>query len=238
MIPDPPTKKGPPDHSDDPLGHSLPNTPLHALTRKSPLEWAIAAQSSRLAHLRKPAVPSWSVAKLFKAKFSFDEGPSWEGWTDGTTWNGWGRPLFDRKTSEQIVKWMKANHWLEDWEWQRKAPMTKIQSPTEQLMTQSSEGRDYWPEQALVTPEGKARLFPLGAGAWTWNTDVDEDDDEDEDDGEEFVEMVDALAAVNAHRRKIGMRPLDPDAAGWTTQDILDEHARIRTLNPLKERLL
>lgn len=40
-------------------------------------------------------------------------------------------------------------------------------------------------------------------------------------------EIATALAQVNRHRAQIGMRPLDPAAAGWTEQDVLLEARRI-----------
>lgn len=40
------------------------------------------------------------------------------------------------------------------------------------------------------------------------------------------------LAEINAHRRRLGMRPLDPAAAGWTADDVRLEARRIRALNP------
>lgn len=36
------------------------------------------------------------------------------------------------------------------------------------------------------------------------------------------------LAHINAHRRKIGMRPLDPAAAGWSDEDVALEADRLR----------
>lgn len=39
-----------------------------------------------------------------------------------------------------------------------------------------------------------------------------------------------ALAEIQAHRRGMGLRPLDPAASGWTEQDVLDEAERIRRL--------
>lgn len=36
------------------------------------------------------------------------------------------------------------------------------------------------------------------------------------------------LAEINAHRRAVGMRPLDPAAAGWSEEDVRIEAARIR----------
>lgn len=43
-------------------------------------------------------------------------------------------------------------------------------------------------------------------------------------------EVQDALGEINRHRSRMGLSPLDPAAAGWTDQDVLDEAARIRRL--------
>jgi hypothetical protein len=51
------------------------------------------------------------------------------------------------------------------------------------------------------------------------------------------VELGQALAAINKHRRKLGMSKLDPVAADWTEEDILVEARRIRRLpNPTFDR--
>lgn len=52
-----------------------------------------------------------------------------------------------------------------------------------------------------------------------------------------------ALETINRHRCRIGMGPLDPDAAGWTQEDVDLEAQRIARLNPntyeaLKRRLM
>jgi len=44
--------------------------------------------------------------------------------------------------------------------------------------------------------------------------------------------IPEALETIQAHRRRIGQRPLDPKGAGWEPEDILAEAERIRTLNP------
>lgn len=59
--------------------------------------------------------------------------------------------------------------------------------------------------------------------------------------GAPTVDISDALEAINRYRRRIGMRPLDPQAAGWTPDDVVLEAQRIsRIANPrrLKRRLL
>lgn len=45
--------------------------------------------------------------------------------------------------------------------------------------------------------------------------------------------VEDALDAVNRQRARFGQPPLDPESAGWTEEDILDEAARIRLKNRL-----
>jgi hypothetical protein len=53
--------------------------------------------------------------------------------------------------------------------------------------------------------------------------------------------ISDELSIINEHRRKIGMTPLDPDASGWTDEDVMLEAQRIRALNPrqlARERML
>jgi hypothetical protein len=47
---------------------------------------------------------------------------------------------------------------------------------------------------------------------------------------DEGLEVANALDAINRHRALMGMRPLDPVAASWTDQDILDEAQRIERL--------
>lgn len=42
-----------------------------------------------------------------------------------------------------------------------------------------------------------------------------------------------ALDAINRQRARVGQPPLDPERAGWTEEDVLDEAARIRLKNRL-----
>lgn len=47
-----------------------------------------------------------------------------------------------------------------------------------------------------------------------------------------------ALDAIARHRRQIGVAPLDPVAAGWSEQDVIDEAERIRRLPNVAGRLM
>lgn len=47
-----------------------------------------------------------------------------------------------------------------------------------------------------------------------------------------------ALAAINRHRSRLGMGPLDPSAAGWSNRDVLDEATRIERLPNVAAHLL
>lgn len=46
----------------------------------------------------------------------------------------------------------------------------------------------------------------------------------------EEVDVSEALAFVNRHRRAMGMSPLDPAQAGWSAQDVLLEAERVHRL--------
>lgn len=46
-------------------------------------------------------------------------------------------------------------------------------------------------------------------------------------------EVERALEEINAQRRELALPPLDPEGAGWTEQDVLEEAARIRLKNCL-----
>lgn len=47
---------------------------------------------------------------------------------------------------------------------------------------------------------------------------------------EQPPELAAALQAINAHRRALGMSPLDPQSSGWTDEDLLIEGERIARL--------
>jgi hypothetical protein len=50
------------------------------------------------------------------------------------------------------------------------------------------------------------------------------------------ADVEEALEAIQAHRRTLGMRPLDVRSAGWSNLDVLDEAQRIARLpNPLED---
>jgi hypothetical protein len=167
------------------------------------------------------------MPRYYKAKFSFDEGPEWEGWTDGKTWNGWGTPFFDRATAEKVVKWMKKAGMIESWKWKGDVLWTEM------------EGADPedWEADVISTPEGDKKVWGVGRRAWTWWASKPIWWMEEEEDGEDEVDE-DLLETINASRRAMGMRPLDPEASGWSAKDVQKEAARLRRHNPLKERLL
>lgn len=52
-------------------------------------------------------------------------------------------------------------------------------------------------------------------------------------------EVLEALHQINAHRARIGQAPLDPVAAEWTPDDVLDHARELRKSNAaLKRRLI
>lgn len=40
---------------------------------------------------------------MFKSKFQIDDGPIYEGYTNGNHWNGWACPYFTREVADQIA---------------------------------------------------------------------------------------------------------------------------------------
>lgn len=58
---------------------------------------------------------------------------------------------------------------------------------------------------------------------------------DDFEDMQELPEVEEALGAINRHRSKLGMRPLDPRVTGWTDDDVIAEATRVSRLpNPLE----
>lgn len=49
-------------------------------------------------------------------------------------------------------------------------------------------------------------------------------------------DVTDELAQINAHRRSLGMAPLDPASAGWSDEDVVIEARRLRS-NPRDQML-
>lgn len=47
---------------------------------------------------------------------------------------------------------------------------------------------------------------------------------------EQPPEVTEALAAINVHRRVLGMSPLDPERAGWSDEDVVIEAERVARL--------
>ncbi len=56
-------------------------------------------------HMRREDAPAVEP-KL--SRFSFDEGPSWEGRDNGTRWNGWASPLVTPAVRDEIVAYLES----------------------------------------------------------------------------------------------------------------------------------
>jgi hypothetical protein len=46
---------------------------------------------------------------MFKSKFQIEDGPIYEGYTNGNHWNGWACPYFTRQIAEQIAREVNAD---------------------------------------------------------------------------------------------------------------------------------
>lgn len=41
---------------------------------------------------------------MFKGKFQIEDGPIYEGYTNGNHWNGWACPYFTREAADEIAE--------------------------------------------------------------------------------------------------------------------------------------
>lgn len=46
---------------------------------------------------------------MFKGKFQIEDGPIYEGYTNGNHWNGWACPYFTREVADQIAREVNAD---------------------------------------------------------------------------------------------------------------------------------
>lgn len=122
--------------------------------------------------------------------------------------------------------------------------------PSHEFHSQYPGGRQYMsPGHDVRTPEGVKHVYSIEDG-WIWShypkeyaavvgRDPDEIDELPSCLEERAAPPVASaeLDAVNRHRRHLGLAPLDPQAAGWSEEDVRVEAERIRAPNPLRERL-
>lgn len=91
--------------------------------------------------------------------FSFDDGPSYVGVTDGRTWNGWACPSFTREVAESICR---SGVICDEW---------RYDESTECFLTRDDQTPcgewDAWPVEII----NGQRLYALGSDIYCWNDD-------------------------------------------------------------------
>jgi hypothetical protein len=142
-------------------------------------QYKFGPEAIRRYRFRK-ASPEELKAKIYKASFTMDlmEGESFEGWTYGDLWNGWGTPHFDEAEARRMLRAMGRS--LKE----MKSPFSwKYDRADDAFVIAGDEERDeeIFSGEWVETPEGRKKLYGIGAYAWTWNeTDPIEYEEEDE----------------------------------------------------------
>lgn len=98
------------------------------------------------------------VAKTYQlVRFSIDDGPKIEGWTNLSRWNGWAMPMFSR---ENAIKALEAYATPGEWRYdeERKSFFVKDGDNEEEEWTLLGDA-----------PKDLGEVYGLGAGSWTWD---------------------------------------------------------------------
>lgn len=114
--------------------------------------------------------PDEMKAEWRKGRFSMDfmGEKSAEGWTTGELWNGWATPFFEKGDAEAVLREL-AGTYAEmgetyRWGYDPEGDAFSSQSPHDEE-PERTEGE--W----IMTPEGRKRVYGIGAYSWTWNED-------------------------------------------------------------------
>ncbi len=102
-----------------------------------------------------------NISNIEKAYFSIDrENEYYEGYHNPKKlWNGWAMPCFEKK----IVDIMKEKHN------QRGDNMEYDKENDRYIYTYFDGGTDIFESIRLDTPDGKKKLYQIGAGYWVWD---------------------------------------------------------------------
>jgi len=105
-----------------------------------------------------------------KGRFSMDfmGEKSVEGWTTGDLWNGWATPFFEKAAGEEALRELEASYAEMNqkyvWSYDPKGDAFVLRDPN-------------WDEPERITgewtetPEGRKKLYGIGAYSWTWTED-------------------------------------------------------------------
>lgn len=93
---------------------------------------------------------------MFKSKFQINDGPMYDGCTDGDHWNGWACPWFTREVAEQIAREVNDGYCTMCYD---KANDAFVYKGYGEEGTNIFKGKDI---------QGK-HLYPVGAYSWIWD---------------------------------------------------------------------
>lgn len=103
-----------------------------------------------------------------KSKFRIDTGPEYVGWTADEYWNGWACPYFEFDEAMHLAETLPTGigeraRYDADWD-----EFTFLLSDCREAY--------HYPAQYIDTPNGKVKVYPIGAFEWTWEENDDSAD--------------------------------------------------------------
>ena len=109
---------------------------------------------------RKEVMPNLNAPKakgdmyMFKSKFQIEDGPIYDGYTNGNHWNGWACPWFTKEVADQIAMEVNAD-----------APYcTMHYDKVNDAFVYKANGDD-----ECVYKANEKGLYPIGNGYWRWD---------------------------------------------------------------------
>ena len=91
---------------------------------------------------------------MFKGKFQIEDGPIYNGYTNGNHWNGWACPWFTKEVADKIATEVNAD-----------APYcTMHYDKANDAFVYKAEGDD-----ECIYKANTQGLYPIGNGDWRWD---------------------------------------------------------------------
>ena len=91
---------------------------------------------------------------MFKSKFQIEDGPIYDGYTNGNHWNGWACPWFTKEVADQIATEVNAD-----------APYcTMHYDKANDAFVYKAKGDD-----ECIYKANTQGLYPIGNGDWRWD---------------------------------------------------------------------
>jgi len=95
-----------------------------------------------------------------KASFQIEDGPAYEGYTDGCLWNGWQMPVFEKEEALRFVAAYSANFgYVAQYN-----PVTDIFS----FYDEDGTIMDTFGAIEVFYGDRVLKVYPIGTGCWVW----------------------------------------------------------------------